>query len=157
MSVGTIGTFFLQQKQNRFVSTLLVSLKFLFGSIMSNQKESTPTTSLRSGKIDVSQTIKFAGLPKSYQDLVVDASSSQDTLMPTSEEVLRRGLDWNNILGAYGGDNLKTEFEIIRKFDHKRIDAVALASKVRHLIHQLYLYIQNSCLFIDKWSSHQSC
>ena len=57
--------------------------------------------------------------------------AEEENLMPTSEEILRRGFDWRTITGAYGGDNLQQDFETIRKFDHKRMDAVAVALKVR--------------------------
>ena len=57
--------------------------------------------------------------------------AEEENVMPTSEEILRRGFDWKTITGAYGGDNLQQDFETIRKFDHKRMDAVAVALKVR--------------------------
>jgi len=59
--------------------------------------------------------------------------------MPTSEEVLRRGFDWKTITGAYGGDNLQADFDTIRKFDHKRMDTVAVALKVRRISHLRFL------------------
>ena len=61
--------------------------------------------------------------------------AEEENVMPTSEEVLRRGFDWKTITGAYGGDNLQADFETIRKFDHKRMDTVAVALKVRRILH----------------------
>jgi hypothetical protein len=68
--------------------------------------------------------------PGELSDLVAQLAEEENVL-PTSEEVLRRGFDWKTITGVYGGDNLQGDFETIRKFDHKRTDPVAVALKVR--------------------------
>lgn len=64
-------------------------------------------------------------------DLAAQAAE-EENVIPTSQEILRRGFDWKNIAAAYGGDLLQQDFEVIRQFDHKNMDAVGKTQKVRH-------------------------
>lgn len=57
--------------------------------------------------------------------------AEEENSIPTTEEVLRRGHNWQNVSNVYGGDNLQLHIDIIKQFDHRRIDAVAVAAKVR--------------------------
>lgn len=58
-------------------------------------------------------------------------AAEEENVIPTSQEILRRGFDWKNIAAAYGGDLLQQDFEVIRQFDHKNMDAVGKTLKVR--------------------------
>lgn len=66
-------------------------------------------------------------------------AAEEENVIPTSQEILRRGFDWKNIAAAYGGDLLQQDFEVIRQFDHKNLDAVGKTQKVRHHLFPRFL------------------
>lgn len=116
----------LKKKRDRLLESSRVSS-------LSFQPLSAPWTIVANMSTPASRTAKASSTSPfnaHLEDLAAQAAE-EENVIPTSQEILRRGFDWKNIAAAYGGDLLQQDFEVIRQFDHKNMDAVGKTQKVR--------------------------